>query len=58
MAERIVGIDFGTSTSVIRVKRYRTKTMPLGDRIGKQSVLFDGNHETTPTLVLRKQGYS
>ncbi len=36
--ERIIGIDFGTSTSVIRVKRYN-KGQPMGDC--KKSCVYD-----------------
>ena len=38
--ERIIGVDFGTSTSVIRVKRYEDGK-PIGDRLETKSVLFN-----------------
>lgn len=47
--ERVIGIDFGTSTSVIKVKTYRDGK-PVNDRLFTEYVLFDGN-VTVPTLV-------
>ncbi len=46
MAERIVGIDFGTSTTAIRVRRYEDGKA-LGDL---NAVKFDGE-DTIPTLI-------
>ena len=40
-AKRIIGIDFGTSTSVVRVKRYGEDRTPIGDRLFVNNVLFD-----------------
>ncbi|MBU9745490.1 Hsp70 family protein [Lachnospiraceae bacterium ASD3451] len=48
--KRIIGIDFGTSTSVIRVKRYGEDRAPVGDRLFVNNVLFDGR-DSVPTLV-------
>lgn len=48
--KRIIGIDFGTSTSVIRVKRYGEDRVPVGDRLFVNNVLFDGR-DSVPTLV-------
>lgn len=47
--ERIIGIDFGTSTSVIRIKRYEDKN-PVGDRLYVKEVKF-GNNGLVPTLI-------
>ncbi|WP_343249849.1 Hsp70 family protein [Diplocloster hominis] len=49
-AKRIIGIDFGTSTSVVRVKRYGEDRTPIGDRLFVNNVLFDGR-DSIPTLV-------
>lgn len=50
-AERIIGVDFGTSTSVIRVKRYRDGK-PVDDRLEVKPVKFNsGTSEMVPTLI-------
>ena len=50
-AERIIGVDFGTSTSVIRVKRYQGGK-PVGDRLEVKPVKFNsGTSEIVPTLI-------
>lgn len=54
-AERIIGIDFGTSTSVVRVKRYENG-MPVGDRLGTQAVTFEMGSVMVPTLIQRVKG--
>ena len=51
-AERIIGIDFGTSTSVIRVKRY-SNGQPVDDRLSKQDVIFNSSSPMVPTLIQR-----
>ena len=47
--ERIIGVDFGTSTSVIRVKRYENGTY-VGEKLETKDVVFN-NTPITPTLV-------
>lgn len=47
--ERIIGIDFGTSTSVIRVKRYNG-SQPVDNRLRTDKVVFD-SRTTVPTLI-------
>lgn len=49
--ERVIGIDFGTSTSVIKVKTY-IDGKPINDRVYTEYVLFDGK-VTVPTLVFK-----
>ena len=50
--ERIIGVDFGTTTSVIRVKRY-DNGHPLDGRESKQEVIFNGDRPMVPTLIQR-----
>lgn len=47
--ERVIGIDFGTSTSVVKIKTYRDD-QPVEAREIAESLLFD-NKDTLPTLV-------
>lgn len=49
--ERIIGIDFGTSTSVVKVKTYRD-SQPIDAREMADYVRFD-NKDTLPTLVYK-----
>lgn len=51
--ERIIGIDFGTSTSVIRVKRYEDGK-PLGEILETKEVIFGGVGAMVPTLIQNK----
>ena len=52
--ERVIGVDFGTSTSVIRVKRYENGK-PLGEKLDTKGVIFgNGMGEMVPTLIQRK----
>ncbi len=51
-AERIIGVDFGTSTSVIRVKRYENGE-PIGEKLETKEVIFN-NSAMVPTLVMKK----
>lgn len=48
--ERIIGIDFGTSTSVIKVKMYKSNGTPIGSNDTVQSVKFN-NSTLTPTVI-------
>ncbi len=50
--ERIIGVDFGTSTSVIRVKRYENGE-PVGEKLETKEVIF-GNSAMVPTLIMKK----
>lgn len=52
--ERVIGVDFGTSTSVIRIKRYENGK-PVGEMLDTKEVIFAGNG-MVPTLVSRKNG--
>lgn len=47
--ERIIGIDFGTSTSVIKIKTYKDNE-PIGIANAVEYVRFD-NKDSLPTLV-------
>lgn len=51
--ERIIGIDFGTSTSVIRVKRYEDGK-PVGEKLETKEVNFSDLGTTVPTLIQKK----
>ena len=53
-AERIIGVDFGTSTSVIRVKRYQDGK-PLGDPLEVKQVTFNMGNSMVPTLVQKRE---
>ncbi len=50
---RMIGIDFGTSTSFVKVKRYADDGTPANqDRLDAKSVLFDGQGSmAVPTVV-------
>lgn len=52
--ERIIGIDFGTSSSVIRVKRYENGK-PIGDVLAVKEVVFSNNSAVVPTLIMKKE---
>lgn len=51
--ERIIGVDFGTSTSVIRVKRYENGK-PVGQKLDTKEVIFSGMGNMVPTLIQKK----
>jgi len=56
MPERIAGIDFGTSASVMCVKSYDDEGVPLGNDIfSVKSVAVNNGNSTIPTLI-RKTG--
>ncbi len=48
--ERIIGVDFGTSTSVIRVKRYQDGE-PVGNQLETKPVTFNMGSTMVPTLI-------
>ena len=50
--KRLIGVDFGTSTSVIRVQRYEDGK-PIGE---VKEVTYNDLGSMVPTLVLRKNG--
>lgn len=51
--DRIIGVDFGTSTSVIRIKRY-DQGKPVGDVLETKEVVFGGKGAMVPTLMMQK----
>ena len=51
--KRIIGIDFGTSTSVIRVKSYQQNEQPINSKLDTKAVTFNNGVTTVPTLVQR-----
>lgn len=52
--KRVVGIDFGTSTSVVKVKTYDENDKPVGQELYSQSVTFNnGASAVIPTIVRR-----
>ena len=53
---RIIGIDFGTSTSVVCVKRYKDGS-PVGDAFSSSSVTFgNGQGDTRAHTLVRRNG--
>lgn len=52
--ERLIGVDFGTSTSVIRVKRYENG-QPIGEKLETKEVIFGGSGAMVPTLIMKKE---
>ena len=51
--QRLIGIDFGTSTSVVRVKRYKNGE-PVGDSYSSVGVTFgNGESDTKAVTVVR-----
>ena len=50
--ELLIGIDFGTSTSVICCMRYQNGE-PIGDLSSIKNVVFENSSPTTPTLIQR-----
>ena len=53
-AQRIIGVDFGTSTSVIRVKRYEGGKPAGGSaKLDTWSGILNGMYAAVPTVVQR-----
>lgn len=53
MTERIIGIDFGTSTSLVKVKRYKDGR-PIGDNIHTDCVTYgDGDGDSKAVTLVR-----
>lgn len=55
-AERIIGVDFGTSTSVIRVKRYQSGVPLSPERLAAEAVIFNNGFPMVPTLIQHMKG--
>jgi len=55
--QRLIGIDFGTSTSVLRVKRYENGE-PVADRLMTIPVTFNMGNSMVPTLVQKLESSS
>ena len=54
--ERIIGVDFGTSTSVMRVKRYMD-SKPVDSRLDTKTVVFDASGSVVvPSLIRSVSG--
>ena len=54
--QRYVGVDFGTSTSVMRVKRYRD-SKPVDSRLDTKTVVFDASGSVVvPSLIRSVSG--
>lgn len=53
--ERIIGVDFGTSTSVIRVMNYTNGQTP-GGTLDAKSVVFGEGASVVPTVIAKRQG--
>ncbi len=51
--ERIIAIDFGTSTSVVRVKRYQDG-QPVGDLLETKPITFNMGSTVVPTLIQKR----
>lgn len=51
--ERIIGIDFGTSTSVIRVMIYKDGK-PTDETLDAKAVVFGEGNTVVPTLIAKK----
>lgn len=52
--DRLIGIDFGTSTSVIRIKRYENMK-PLGEKLDTKEVIFGGMSNMVPTVIMKSK---
>ena len=48
--ERLIGIDFGTSTSVLRTKMY-DNDKPVGEQLYVQPVVFNNGASMVPTIL-------
>lgn len=56
--KRVVGIDFGTSTSVVKVKTYDENDKPVGQELYAQSVTFNNGASAVIPTVVRRFGES
>ena len=53
---RIIGIDFGTSTSVLRVKSYNEEGESVGQKLFAQAVTFNNGSSMVPSVIRSLNG--
>lgn len=57
MAKRLIGIDFGTSSTFMKVKRYKNDGSPAGGRLDFKPVIFDsGSGSAALPTIIQKAG--
>lgn len=57
MAKRLIGIDFGTSSTFMKVKRYKIDGSPAGGRLDFKPVIFDsGSGSAALPTIIQKAG--